>query len=138
MTRTLHSLAAVAAAALVAATLSTAADAAAPGAHSVGASKPRSGARTHSAPRASGRLPGTRPTGGGGAHVVFVVKGTPTGKGPADQTECNHWAGWIDELGEAVEAALNEDDLEGLSRVEDVRDQAIADAEGRGCQITLS
>lgn len=137
MTRILHSLAAIAAAALVAAALSTAADAAPSGARRAGASKPPSGARTHGARRAPGRQPGTRPA-GGGSRVIFVVKGTPNGHGPADQTECNAWAGWVDELGEAEEAALNEDDLEGFSRVEDVRDQAISDAEGRGCQITLS
>jgi hypothetical protein len=138
MTRTRNTLAALAAAALVAASLSTAAaDAAAPGTHSGRATKRPSADKTHHVRRAGGRRPGFRPA-GGGSRVVFVVKGTPNGYGPADQNECNQWAGWIDELGEVVEAALNEDDLEGLSRVEEVRDQAIADAEGRGCQITLA
>ncbi len=55
----------------------------------------------------------------------------------ASQQECKAWQSMINDLGTAIESALDEDDLDGLDAVETERDQAVKDATGRGCSVHL-
>lgn len=66
--------------------------------------------------------------------TVAAVKATSTGKGPADQEECDSWAGLLDQIATLMDETEDEAvNLNALIAWDEVRDAA----EERGCTVIV-